>query len=142
MIKITKKEVEVIKKIEIVVEPNPTALYIARGNYSKVETIKNAFFKEAINETYGTYLKFAEGYDDYYINIDIDTLQEKEDSEIFFNYDKAVEVHRKRREQYLKYAIASAKNEKAEAEEELERCEKLLKEFEKEKENENSLWVY
>lgn len=129
MIKITKKEVEVINKIELVVEPNPVTLYIASGNYSKVETTKNAFFKEAINETYGTYLKFAVGYDDYYIDIDIETLQEKEDSEIFFNYDKAVEVHRKRREEYLKSAIASAKNEKAEAEEELERYEKLLKEF-------------
>ena len=129
MIKITKKEVEVINKIELVVEPNPATLYIASGNYSKVETTKNAIFKEVINETYGTYLKFAAGYDDYYIDIDIDTLQEKEDSEIFFNYDKAVEVHRKRREEYLKSAIASAKNEKAEAEEELERCEKLLEEF-------------
>lgn len=72
---------------------------------------------------------FVCGFDDYYIDIDIDTLQEKEDSEIFFNYDKAVEAHRKRREEYLKSAIASARNEKAEAEEELERCEKLLKEF-------------
>ena len=58
-------------------------------------------------------MKFADGYyNAYYIDIDIDTLQEKEDSEIFFNYDKAVEVHRKRREEYLKSAIASAKNEK------------------------------
>ena len=129
MVKITRKGLEPIKRFEIVVEPNPAVLYIARGNYSKVETIKSAFFKEAINETYGTYLKFADGYDDHYIDIDIDTLQEKEDSEVFFNYDKAVEVHRKRREEYLKSAIASAKNEKAEAEEELERCEKLLKEF-------------
>ena len=135
MVKITKKEVEVIKKVELVVDPSPTTLYAARENYSKVETIKNAVFQEAINETYGTYLKFADGYDDHYIDIDIDTLQEKEDSEIFFNYDKAVEVHRKRREEYLKSAIASAKNEKAEAEEELKRCEKRLKEFEKEKEN-------
>ena len=126
MVKITKKEVEVIKKVELVVDPSPTTLYAARENYSKVETIKNAVFQEAINETYGTYLKFADGYDDYYIDIDIDTLQEKEDSEVFFNYDKAVEVHRKRREEYLKNAIASAKNEKAEAEEELERCEKVM----------------
>ena len=113
MVKITKKEVEVIKKIELVVEPNPTALYIARGNYSKVETIKNAYFKEAINETCGTYLKFAAGYyNAYYIDIDIDTLQEKEDSEIFFNYDKAVEVHRKRREEYLKSAMHQLKTKR------------------------------
>ena len=136
MIKITKKEVEIIKKIGVAIEPEVTTLYSVCAFNKKVEKIKDIVFKEVVTETNGTYLNFIKDYDDYKddykVFIDPETLEISEDSDVFLDYEMAVKIHRERREEYLKYlkyAIASAKNEKAEAEEELERCEKLLKEF-------------
>lgn len=132
MFRIIKKEVEIIKKIGVAIEPEVTTLYSVCSFNKKVEKIKDIVFEEVVTETNGTYLNFIKDYDDYKVYIDPETLEVTEDSDVFLDYEMAVKVHRERRIKYLKSSIESFKKSIECSTKYLEENEKLLEEFIKE----------